>query len=95
MKKWLKTWYRVDCDLPSAKKVGSWQFSFIAETAFADPWEEEIEFAIRNLLRKIKFPTEKPAAFLSIDDRGYCFTGEFPKPEELLKFKPWNKKDNQ
>jgi hypothetical protein len=40
----------------------------------------------------IEFPTEKPPAFLTIDDRAICFTGEFPDPEELRAFKPWNKK---
>lgn len=39
----------------------------------------------------IKFPTEKPAAFMSIDDRGFCFRGTFPSPLELETFKPWNK----
>jgi len=40
----------------------------------------------------IRFPTEKPAAFLTIDDRAICFTGTFPQPQDLLSFKPWNKK---
>lgn len=43
-------------------------------------------------LFKIKWSTTKPAAFLSIDDRGFCFTGKFPDPKELLEFKPWHKK---
>ena len=42
---------------------------------------------------KIKWSFVKPAAFLTIDDRGFCFTGEFPDPKELLKFKPWHKKE--
>lgn len=41
---------------------------------------------------KMTFPTEKPAAFLTIDDRAYCFTGVFPAAKDLLEFKPWNKK---
>ena len=44
-------------------------------------------------LLKIKWPTVKPASFLSIDDRGMTFTGTFPDPVELLKFRPWNKKE--
>lgn len=39
----------------------------------------------------LKFPTKKPAAFLTIDDRAFCFKGEFPVAKDLLKFKPWNK----
>ncbi len=42
---------------------------------------------------KIKWSFVKPAAFLSIDDRGYCFTREFPDPKALLEFKPWHKKE--
>lgn len=41
----------------------------------------------------LKFPTQKPAAFLTIDDRAICFTGNFPSTEEMMAFKPWNKKD--
>lgn len=40
----------------------------------------------------LQFPTKKPAAFLTIDDRAICFTGTFPSAEEMMSFKPWNKK---
>jgi hypothetical protein len=39
----------------------------------------------------ISFPTEKPPALISLDDRCLLFTGIWPKVEELLAFKPWNK----
>ena len=39
----------------------------------------------------ITFPTQKPAAFIAIDDRGYRFSGRFPSLDELRVFKPWNK----
>lgn len=48
-----------------------------------------------GLMRVIKFPTQKPAAFLTIDDRAICFNGAFPSYEELLAFKPWNKKEKE
>lgn len=44
------------------------------------------------LLDDIEWPTEKPAAFVTIDDRAITFTGEWPDIETLRNFKPWNKK---
>lgn len=41
----------------------------------------------------ITFPTEKPAAWLTIDDRCICFNGTFPTVEEIDAFKPWYKKE--
>jgi hypothetical protein len=42
-------------------------------------------------LAEIEWPTEKPPAFVSIDDRAITFTGVFPSISELKGFKPWNK----
>lgn len=39
----------------------------------------------------IKFPVEKPSAWLTIDDRAICFRGTFPSSLEIENFKPWNK----
>jgi len=38
---------------------------------------------------EIKFPTTKPAAFVTIDDRAITFTGEWPEPIVLRDFKTW------
>lgn len=40
----------------------------------------------------LKWPTEKPAAFLTIDDRAICFDGVFPALDDVANFKPWNKR---
>jgi len=39
----------------------------------------------------LKFPTKKPTAFLTIDDRAICFNGKFPNKGKMLSFKPWYK----
>lgn len=46
----------------------------------------------RYEIELIDFPTQKPPAFLQIDDRAICFTGIFPTAEEMKAFKPWNKR---
>lgn len=47
-----------------------------------------------QVLEQIEWPTEKPPAMLTIDDRAICFNGQWADydPVELLKFQPWNKK---
>lgn len=44
-----------------------------------------------NYLDHIRFPTQKPPTWLTIDDRAICFQGEFPTIDEINDFKPWNK----
>jgi hypothetical protein len=44
-----------------------------------------------NIL-ELQFPTEKPPAFVGIDDRVITFTGTWPDAAELLNFKTWNAK---
>lgn len=39
----------------------------------------------------LRFPIEKPAAFMTIDDRVFLFCGTFPEPDEVDAFKPWTK----
>lgn len=39
----------------------------------------------------LSFPTAKPSAFISIDDRAITFNGQWPDMEFLKNFKPWYK----
>ena len=39
----------------------------------------------------ITFPTEKPSALVTLDDRAITFTGQWPDMALLRKFKPWYK----
>jgi hypothetical protein len=58
----------------------SWLSKWAKEEFFdyGEPWWLQIEW-----------PVNKPAAYLSIDDRAITFEGEWPSVEELLEFKPW------
>ena len=42
--------------------------------------------------RILKFPRKKPPAFLTVDDRAWCFVGTFPTTKEMVDFTPWYKK---
>lgn len=39
---------------------------------------------------ELKFPTQKPPAWLTVDDRAICFTGEFPSLGDMAEFRPWH-----
>lgn len=44
-------------------------------------------------LEDVRFASEKPAAFIGIDDRVLTFDGTWPSVETLKTFKPWNKRE--
>lgn len=43
-------------------------------------------------MHRLLWPTNKPSAFLSIDDRALQFTGHWPEIAEMQAFQPWNKR---
>jgi hypothetical protein len=43
----------------------------------------------------IEFPTNKPSAFVTIDDRAITFNGIFPAVHELVNFKTWIEKQHE
>lgn len=54
--------------------------------------EESIAVDVAQILRSLKFPTKKPPAHVTIDDRAITFTGVFPPLDEIAAFRPWNRK---
>jgi len=49
------------------------------------------ETIMTEIMDAIGWPTEKPPAMLTIDDRAITFTGIWPTMDTLRNFKPWNK----
>lgn len=48
------------------------------------------EKTLSTLIGQIGFPTKKPPAWLTLDDRAWCFQGTFPSVYALDNFRPWN-----
>ena len=73
---------------PGGIEAMSKWLAFHAFTEFGD------EDSVARFLETITFPEQKPAAFLTIDDRTICFEGDWNElnPADLLGFKPWNKR---
>jgi hypothetical protein len=76
-------------DPGAIEAMKSWLFKYAR-----DEWDHDVATEFVN---KLKFPTQKPPAFLMIDDRAICFDGDFSvlDPEELLKFKPWYRRGRE
>jgi len=58
------------------------------------------DYLIKNGLeeeyvRKIAFPSDKPYAYMFIDDRAFCFRGEFPEVESINGFRTWNEENEE
>lgn len=70
--------------------LGKWAVDFwIFDQKATAP---EADNMAARLLAAILWPTEKPRAMVTIDDRALTFTGEWPSIADLLEFKPWNKR---
>jgi hypothetical protein len=45
-----------------------------------------------SVIADLEFPTEKPSAMVTIDDRAMTFDGTWPRIDDLKAFQPWNKR---
>lgn len=54
-------------------------------------WLVDWEFP-KEKLSRLDFPIHKPANFLLIDDRAWCFNGTFPDVKTIKEFKAWHEK---
>ncbi len=91
----MKRWLRRHLILAAGNDFSDtpeWWANRISQTAFADPWKDEVDWAARLVVKQIKFPLFKPASLMTIDDRAITFSGEWPTAESILAFKPWNRK---
>lgn len=100
MKKWfeihLLNEIRTLVNLPDNEKFGSWRWKILSYWPGLDPWDIWVVEACHHFSHKIlKYPSKKPPAYLTIDDRAIRFNGTFPTTEEMDNFEPWYKKTNQ
>lgn len=47
-----------------------------------------------EVIAKLRFTNQKPAAILYIDDRSFHFQGSFPTVDAIKAFKPWHPADD-
>lgn len=94
MKRWLfdyLTFYGIEYD-----PVPDWWARRIAETSAMDPWNEEVRWAAKCVVKAIHWPNHKPPALMTIDDRAQTFNGDWSDPiyqtEAIHAFRPWNKR---
>ena len=58
---------------------------------FRDYWASD-RTTCDDKLAEIEWPTEKPSAMVTLDDRAITFEGTWPPIETLKAFQPWNKR---
>lgn len=61
---------------------------------YASDRPDDGEQYANDVIAELQWPTSKPSALLTIDDRALTFNGFWPDPEQLCKFAPWNKRDS-
>lgn len=49
------------------------------------------QITVDQFMAQIEWPTAKPPALVTLDDRAVTFTGVWPTISQLQAFKPWNR----
>lgn len=91
MKRWMRAHlFRLaaDCDTDNPAYRIVWE----AASATMGPWPNICREVADRIVRQIEWPLFKPPSMVSIDDRCLTFTGKWPAIDDLIGFKPWNKK---
>lgn len=91
MKRWLRG-HLIAVAGKDFSDTPAWWRDRIAQTAFADPWGDEVRWAADVVVADILWPRCKPSSMVSLDDRAITFTGAWPDLLKLRAFQPWNKR---
>lgn len=94
MKRWLRE-ELIKCAGSTPETTPFWFTERIIKTAFADPWEYEVEYAVKKIIAEIQWPLFKPPAIFYIDDRAMRFEGRWPSVDEIRAFRPWKLAEEQ
>jgi len=90
----MKEWLRDYLLLAALNECPLWLSQRLERDAPLDPWYIIVRDGVRSIMREIKWPTRKPAALYTIDDRAHQFDGSWPALEPIATFKPWNKRSS-
>lgn len=93
MKRWLRK-HLMALAMEDDSNLPDWWLDVVRDRFMEtyDPWHIVSREEIDVIIGRIQWPTHKPPAMVTIDDRALTFTGEWPSLSEIKAFKPWNKR---
>jgi hypothetical protein len=103
MIEWIENFIEVNCDIPESicamSPDGKYEINiYSSRSKYFGGIKAMKKYLVNHgldyrYLEVIKFPTKKPAAFITIDDRVICFDGKVDNLNDMIfNFKPWNKR---
>lgn len=92
MKRWLRK-HLMEIALEDDSSLPDWWLDVVRDRFLEtyEPCHIVSREQIDKIICRIKWPTHKPPATVTIDDRALTFTGQWPALADLKRFKPWNK----